>query len=402
MSKELIDNITSGDVLSEENFFKKLFLLRDIAKERCIQGIVESYDRTTHIAVVKPIVQHLAIGSDNYVPIDRAQVSVRVVRTCHGGFFMDFPVRVGDTGWLIAGDRDADGVMGINANIVPSGIGNGDGENRGAAPADTANILSFENGLFIPDNWANIPIADKHKESLIIKQINPDNTSWGEYIIERDGTTHVVSTRHKEIIDGVGVWVGGKILFDLKYRYSDEFGKESWEYGTLDLSGNFGVDGNVSVNEIEDEDGKKHGGFLSVIRDLTVKGLSFLKGKVEIGSKKKAIIDPDADLAETNAKFREIMMVTGIDKDNTGNGKVTLKVQTVRALVDLPTATEPISFEVGTAGGGGGESVEAEITISGNGGGSHTGKSFLLTTGTDSNVVVSVSDGTVKFDVYYV
>lgn len=83
------------------NYFEDLL---NMNLECCLPAIVESYDRSTNSAVIQPAISAVA-SSGQKIPRDRL-FSIPVLTLSGGGFFISFPVRKGDTGWLVASDRD--------------------------------------------------------------------------------------------------------------------------------------------------------------------------------------------------------------------------------------------------------------------------------------------------------
>lgn len=72
--------------------------------EGMLPAQVISYDDATNRAVIKPLVM---MGTTGGTKVSRAQVSnIPVYRFGGGGFFMRFPLKAGDFGWLKANDRD--------------------------------------------------------------------------------------------------------------------------------------------------------------------------------------------------------------------------------------------------------------------------------------------------------
>ena len=120
-----------------------------------IPAKVVSYDDTTNRAVIKPLVM---LGTTDGQKISRAQLSnIPVFRFGGGGFFIRFPVKAGDFGWLKATDRDMSLIM-----------------QRGGLE-DWPNTLrqhSFSDGMFFPDTLKSWVIDGANADALVIQSLD--------------------------------------------------------------------------------------------------------------------------------------------------------------------------------------------------------------------------------------
>ncbi|MBO6031936.1 MAG: hypothetical protein J6Q22_10885 [Prevotella sp.] len=121
----------------------------------CIPVCVYSFERDTHKVVVIPLVKQ-AYFKGKWKYVDRVPFTVKMRSIQCGGFAMDFPVYVGDTGWVFSSDRDttflkdedspttlvlgADRKSGVVEDVLPQ-------------PPKQPRIHSLPDGFFIPDNW---------------------------------------------------------------------------------------------------------------------------------------------------------------------------------------------------------------------------------------------------------
>lgn len=121
----------------------------------CFPACVYSYDRSTHRATVMPLVKQ-AFYDEKWFYLRRQpfEVSVRTIQA--GGFSIDFPLFVGDTGWVFSSDRNTlflkqNGSLtnSVLAKDRPIQIVEDEYQTQ---PADFQ-IHSLVNGFFIPDNW---------------------------------------------------------------------------------------------------------------------------------------------------------------------------------------------------------------------------------------------------------
>lgn len=112
---------------------------------------VIGYDRKTNRVHVQPLVQ--VQGTDGQI-IDRAPIkSLPAFRFGGGGALMSFPIKAGDVGYVMAGDRDV--------SLVEQG-------NYEAQPPNTDRMHSFENGMFMPDSMQNGGIDDEDLDKIVI------------------------------------------------------------------------------------------------------------------------------------------------------------------------------------------------------------------------------------------
>ncbi|UVE47617.1 hypothetical protein KS461_10120 [Pseudomonas chlororaphis] len=97
---------------------------------------VVSYDDATNRAVIQPIVM---VGGTDGSKISRAQIAnIPVYRFGGGGFFMRFPLKSGDLGWMKANDRDI--------SLIMQSLG-------GEEWPNTKRLHSFSDAMFFPDTF---------------------------------------------------------------------------------------------------------------------------------------------------------------------------------------------------------------------------------------------------------
>jgi hypothetical protein len=120
-----------------------------------IPARVVSYNESTNRVTLKPLVM---MGTTDGRKISRAQVAnIPVFRFGAGGFFIRFPVKPGDFGWLKASDRDISLVM-----------------QRGGRE-DWPNTLrqhSFSDGLFFPDTLRGWTVAGANANAMVIQSLD--------------------------------------------------------------------------------------------------------------------------------------------------------------------------------------------------------------------------------------
>ncbi len=132
-------------------------LIKDITlmdMEKVLPGIVQSYDRTTNRAVVKPAVTGIAsLGQKIPKP---ELVNIPVLTLQGGGIFMSFPLKAGDSGWLIACDRD---ISVFKQNLEESS-------------PNSYRKHCFNDAFFIPDKINNISVSEDDTGAVVISTLD--------------------------------------------------------------------------------------------------------------------------------------------------------------------------------------------------------------------------------------
>ena len=202
----------------------------------CFPACVRSYDRKTHIATVVPLVKQGILEKEWVYKVREAyEVSVRAIQI--GGFTIDIPLYVGDTGWVIASDRDT-ALLKQEGSLSYSVLE----KDRSLKVVDSCypqkphqTILhDYSRGFFIPDNWGQwdaerirggeaINLGDalyigssvgtKDSDKVATKDDDEDGTpnaggdqngdgydkkTSSAVAIERDGGVHVLSNTPKQ------------------------------------------------------------------------------------------------------------------------------------------------------------------------------------------------------------
>lgn len=136
------------------NYFEDLL---NMNLECCLPAIVESYDRSTNSAVVQPAISAVATSGQK---ISRDKLyDIPVLTMSGGGFFISFPVKKGDTGWLVASDRD---ISIFKQNLEET------------AP-NTYHKHKFVDSVFIPDKIKKFTITGEDVSGLVISNLAGNN-----------------------------------------------------------------------------------------------------------------------------------------------------------------------------------------------------------------------------------
>ena len=121
----------------------------------CFPACVYSYDRFTHTATVMPLVKMAYFdGEYHYIRRKPYKVTVRDIQC--GGVTIDFPVYVGDTGWVISSDRDTTLLKqegALTTSVLEGSRALAIVEDDYQAKPYQPLLHSFTSGFFIPDNW---------------------------------------------------------------------------------------------------------------------------------------------------------------------------------------------------------------------------------------------------------
>lgn len=116
---------------------------------------VVSYDDKTNRAVVKPLIM---IKTTEGARITRSEIpNIPVFRFGGGGFFIRYPLKAGDFGWLKANDRD------ISLMIQRGGLEDWPNTNR---------LHNFSDAMFFPDTLKDWAIDDENENALVIQSMD--------------------------------------------------------------------------------------------------------------------------------------------------------------------------------------------------------------------------------------
>lgn len=115
---------------------------------------VIKYDRDTNRVQVQMLIT-LITTDGSQVP--RPQIaSLPVILLGGGGFFLSFPIKEGDLGWVIANDRDISLFL----------------QSYSQSPPNSERVKSFSDGVFIPDAMTNYTIDGDDDESIVIQSLD--------------------------------------------------------------------------------------------------------------------------------------------------------------------------------------------------------------------------------------
>lgn len=145
---------TNEDRSSLWSALASAFRAKGLEDDNMLPAQVVAYDRTNIIATVKPLIQ-LVTTADTL--ISRNPLSkIPVVALGGGGFVVNFPLTVGDLGWILAADRD----ISLYLQYLRE------------SPPNTGRIHKFEDGLFIPDIFRKYTIAGEDSSAMVIQALD--------------------------------------------------------------------------------------------------------------------------------------------------------------------------------------------------------------------------------------
>lgn len=209
---EYVHQYDKGMLASDVGFLSTLRRLWNVTNESCLPAIVLGYNRQEHMATVAPLVKNVyeqkssITGELTKVYSDRPSVSVPVIQFAHGAYEIDAPIFVGDTGFLIAGDRSSDGARAKNCTTLTGDQNPKEMKpNKGATAPDDFSLTRYASGFFIPCSFAQSSLV--HGDGLIIRHVkNEEQTDVCVTIrLNKDGIEVVTDKNISVKIDNDGI-----------------------------------------------------------------------------------------------------------------------------------------------------------------------------------------------------
>ena len=385
MSNGSTYSFSSGQIATAEALFRTLFRLHDVAKDGVIPAIVSDYSPRTHYVAVKPLVRFAENkvgeeGSDGVTVSfeDRPTYKVKTYQQRHGNFIIDFPLRKGDTGFLVAVDRNWSTARNANDKIFADG-------NAGPENPVTFETSSFANGIFYPFSFTNdkkhsvkpLP-ADIERTNRILEQ--PDSRTMIRVHNWEDLNEALLYTEIQHLPNGVesvdesgsesddDLGTAGIVIGHSQVRIRGGGGEERPQSVWI------GKDGTTVTNRVVVE------GFPPNPAEKIEKHEPYEKVDGTMTFTKKATIDPVNDLRKSDAKFRPIYYLTVLNNDSDEQGESysidsesdygdNVWLMRARVLSDIPVKIRKIHLAGGTAAsdsdGGGCNCDSISISASG-------------------------------------
>lgn len=164
------------DIEREDEFIHTILRFYKIQQNICLPAIVRKVYPEKHTVDAELLCSYVTTDGKEIKRALLSEIPWKQMR--HGGFFIDFPISVGDTGWVIAGDRDSEKIRESNSDTDIS-------KNKGSAMPETNGIDEFQYGVFIPDSWAKP--NEKAKDSLVIGTRDNNGNVNGYISLDKNG-----------------------------------------------------------------------------------------------------------------------------------------------------------------------------------------------------------------------
>lgn len=155
-----IDNSNANPSIDPANEDSLLGLMKVAIKnammnmDGVLPAIVVSYDRAINRAQVQPTIKMVNTNGQN---ISRAQIaSVPVYQYGGGGFMLNFPIKTGSTGWILACDNDISQFLQTYSNSAPN----------------TYRKNSFSDGVFFPDAMIGYLVASEDSDNAVLQNLD--------------------------------------------------------------------------------------------------------------------------------------------------------------------------------------------------------------------------------------
>ena len=316
-------------------FFKALFRLTDATREGCIPAVVVQREDERGLIRVLPIAKTMKQTKDKLIGENKKPLWVRPFKIFHGGFHIHTPLFIGDTGYLIAIDRDC--MTAIQKNEKPvEKDGNLDGlKEKNTSNPDDLTPQRYNYGFFLPCSWVlnDGELLKEHfnrdegtlKDKFVIsngKKIDEDESCY--ITIGRDGVIEIHSTNSLARVSEEAIDLMRRDSLD-DGEYNDEDGNEHIKNSSVVRSHGSGV-------EIGRYDGDGKRNVLEV------------NGDKSTFSNEKLSAEIDLSKLHSSASFREVRIITG--GPSRDGDTVTIPTSTIRVLCDEPIQSSPLTFSV--------------------------------------------------------
>ena len=156
--------------------------------ECCQPCVVQSIDYATNTVIVKPAI-NISTTVGEYV--QRDVIKLTAWRFASGGFLIHYPINVGDTGWMIAGDKDTSLFK----------------QEKKVADPNTNLSHQYSQGFFIPDKINGFPVSNDDQGRLVFQ-----NQAGTERISIGASDTKIYSTNLS--INATNMTVTGETQFN--------------------------------------------------------------------------------------------------------------------------------------------------------------------------------------------
>lgn len=121
--------------------------------EMTLPATVISYDRAKNLVTCRPAINRITVENKS---VERSEVVVPCVNFTGNDIGINFPLKAGDTGWIIAADRDTENFK----------------KTRKVADPHTYELHRYDFGMFIPDQVSGFKVSNDDKNALVIQTLN--------------------------------------------------------------------------------------------------------------------------------------------------------------------------------------------------------------------------------------
>ena len=205
--KDLISALDPSVWSKPSNALLSLFDNFKVNLNVCVPAIVTKVNEDkTRMVTVQPIPNRKFRTESGLVDIKRGEVTVPCMTFIHGGYILSSPLFVGDTGWLIAGDRDAIEALKENSTIPQKDKS----DNKGPQSIESYSVNEFDFGFFIPDSWAELPETyEKLKDNFTIGNVTTDDDTTCYLTIDKKGECRIHAQKIDFIFNQRGLTIDG-------------------------------------------------------------------------------------------------------------------------------------------------------------------------------------------------
>ena len=316
-------------------FFKALFRLTDATREGCIPAVVVQREDERGLIRVLPIAKTMMQTKDKLIGENKKPLWVRPFKIFHGGFHIHAPLFIGDTGYLIAIDRDCMTAIQKNEKPVDKDGNLDELKEKNTSNPDDLTPQRYNYGFFLPCSWVlnDGELLKEHfnrdegtlKDKFVVsngKKIDEDESCY--ITISRDGVIEIHSTNSLARV--------GKEAIDLMCMDSLDDGEYKDEDGNTHIKNSSVVRSHGNGVEIGRYDGDGKRNVLEVDGDKST------------FSNEKLSAEIDLSKLHSSASFREVRIITG--EPSRDGDTVTIPTSTIRVLCDEPIQSEPLTFSV--------------------------------------------------------
>lgn len=316
-------------------FFKALFRLTDATREGCIPAVVVQREDERGLIRVLPIAKTMMQTKDKLIGENKKPLWVRPFKIFHGGFHIHAPLFIGDTGYLIAIDRDCMTAIQKNEKPVEKDGNLDELKEKNTSNPDDLTPQRYNYGFFLPCSWVlnDGELLKEHfnrdegtlKDKFVVsngKKIDEDESCY--ITISREGVIEIHSTNSLARIS--------KDSVDLMCRDSIDDGEYKDEDGNTHIKNSSVVRSHGSGVEIGRYDGDEKRNVLEV------------NGDKSTFSNEKLSAEVDLNKLKSSASFREVRIITG--EPSRDGDTVTIPTSTIRVLCDDPIPSSPLTFSI--------------------------------------------------------